>query len=92
MNQIENKYPVHIKCNLLKLDEDLKSPTITALLAQGYKISATIPVDDDGTPTAIIILTHQKTVNIDLTFKNIKTLVSLAVLAQSILFIILKFI
>lgn len=58
MNNInQNNKPVHIKVNLLKLDDELNSPAIIALLNNGYKISATIPVEDQGIPTALIILT-----------------------------------
>tara|TARA_R110001592_G_scaffold39314_3_gene129356 strand:- start:6254 stop:6535 length:282 start_codon:yes stop_codon:yes gene_type:complete len=58
MNTILQKYkPVHIKVNLLKLEDELNSPTINALIKDGYIISATIPVDDQGIPTALIILT-----------------------------------
>ena len=83
MNTLEHK-PTHIKCNLLKLNEELQSPQINALLVQGYTISAVIPVEDDGIPTALIILTHKQQNLHNLTVKNIAIIAIMATLLQAL--------
>ncbi len=84
MKQIEHK-PTHIKCNLLKLNDELNGPQINALLNQGYQISAVIPVEDNGLPTALIILTHQQQNLHNLTTKNVAIIAIMAILLQSII-------
>ena len=77
--------PTHIKCNLLKLNDELNGPQINALLNQGYQISAVIPVEDEGIPTALIILTHQQKNLHNLTTKNVAIIAIIAVLLQTFL-------
>jgi hypothetical protein len=83
MKQLEHK-PTHIKCNLLKLNDELNGPQINALLNQGYQISAVIPVEDNGIPTALIILTHNQNTLHNLTLKNIAAIAIIAILLQAI--------
>ena len=45
-----------IKLPLLSIQEAIGSPRVSALLEQGYSISAVIPVDDDGSPTLFLIM------------------------------------
>lgn len=90
MKQLEYK-PTHIKCNLLKLNDELNGPQINALLNQGYQISAVIPVEDDGIPTALIILTHQQNNLHNLTLKNIAIIATAALSLQAAFIFFLHF-
>ena len=58
--KLQNKYlTISYKCNLNNIDEELNSPKFKALINQNYNIKAIIPVEDSGSPTAIIILSNQ---------------------------------
>ena len=90
MKQLEHR-PTHVKINLTKLEEELNAPKVTALLNQGYIITATIPVDDEGTPTALCILTHPHSKNYGLTIRNIAIIAITAITLQSICLAALHF-
>ena len=49
--------------NLLQIENELNSPKLKALTKQAYQIKAIIPVENQGVPTAILIMQ-----------KNLKTL------------------
>ena len=83
--------PTSIKIDLTKLDSELNQPAVIALLEQGYTISATIPVDDNGTPTALCILTHPNTQTQYLTTRNISIIAMIAVTLQTVCLYTLHF-
>ena len=58
MNNINNQITISYKCNLNNLDDELKDQKLTTLLQNNYKIISIIPVEDNGIPTAILILTN----------------------------------
>jgi len=58
--KLQNNYiSISYKCNLNNIDEELNNPKFQALINQNYNIKAIIPVEDSGSPTAIIILSNQ---------------------------------
>ena len=56
MNNLNNQITIAYKCNLNKIDDELKDQKLTTLLQAGYEIKSIIPVEDSGIPTAILIL------------------------------------
>ena len=55
----ERKPPVSYSVDLLNLDAELTSPKIIALIEQGYRIKAVVPVEDNGKPVAILLLQYE---------------------------------
>jgi len=65
-NLINTEYnSISHKCNLNKIDQELQNPKLISLFKQNYKISAIIPVEENGEPTAILILDNKNSNNIN---------------------------
>ena len=45
-----------IKINLENIDQSANQPQLKKFLAEGWRVTAMVPVDDNGVPTLILIL------------------------------------
>ena len=59
-----------IKINLTNYELGLQNPSLVSLLNDGWIIRSTVPVDDEGIPTLLVMLQYNEKHNNKLNKKN----------------------